>query len=179
MAHLFAEKSGAFTPVTYVHFADNTVHEVRSQDKNNVDAVVVGAERKKRPQKTRPFAALVQFRVSGEAPNKGDQLDVSLFEVGDTVRVSGTSKGRGFSGAVKRHNFRTLRDSHGTKFGRHGSNSQGRKRPKKGVRMPGRYGNDRVTLRTQVVAVDSARGLLALKGPLPGATSGRITVEKI
>lgn len=124
-----------------------------------------------------------------EATDKGlgDTVDVSVFDGIQYVDVTGTSKGKGTAGVMKRHNFHGMGGSHGTeRMHRHGGSIGGRStnrgfngRPKKGVRMPGRMGNEQVTTRNHpVVRVDAENNLLLIKGPLPGPNGGVLFIKK-
>lgn len=113
----------------------------------------------------------------------GDRVDVSIFSAGDFVDVIGTSKGKGFAGVMKRHNFRGGPRTHGqSDRARHpGSIGPGSTpgRVYKGLRMAGRMGNDRVTVQNlRVVSVDTDRNLILVKGAVPGPTSGMLIIRK-
>ncbi len=117
---------------------------------------------------------LKEFRLStgAEAPQRGDAVTVSVFSVGDTVRVAGTSKGRGFAGVVKRHGFRGGWASHGNKHTLRAPGSIGTRFPQlvvKGRRMAGRMGGERVTVEgLRVVDVVPEENLLIVRGAVPG-----------
>ena len=117
----------------------------------------------------------------------GETVDVNVFDGIAHVDVTGTSKGKGTQGVMKRHNFGGMSASHGTeRMHRHGGSIGGRAtnrgfngRPKKGVRMSGRMGNETVTSRNHIlVRVDADNGLLLIKGPLPGPNGGLLFVKK-
>ncbi|MCD6267684.1 MAG: 50S ribosomal protein L3, partial [Thermotogaceae bacterium] len=111
----------------------------------------------------------------------GQEINVSMFEEGDIVDVTGWSKGRGFAGAMKRWGFRGGPKSHGSKFHRQlGSVGQHTEPAKiwKGKKMPGRYGNERVTIRNlEVVEVDTENNLLVVRGGVPGARGGLLLIR--
>jgi len=131
-----------------------------------------------------PLRYLREFRVNDHDDlNEGQQLDVSLFEAGDWVDVSGTSKGRGFAGVVKRHGFRGGPKTHGQsdRLRAPGAISAGSTpgRVFKGMRMAGRMGGERVTVHNlEVVLVDPERNLLAVKGAVPGARGGLLIIHQ-
>jgi large subunit ribosomal protein L3 len=110
----------------------------------------------------------------------GDSFDVTVFAVGETVDVTGTSKGKGFAGTVKRHNFNTSKKTHGGNGNVRKPGSIGSMYPQKvfkGKRMAGRMGHDRVTVKNLVVAyVDAELGLIGLKGAVPGPRKGIVTI---
>ena len=131
-----------------------------------------------------PHRVLKEFRGEEGEYEVGQVLDVSQFEVGDRVKVTGRSKGKGFAGVVKRHNFRGKNTTHGTpdRVRHGGSIGQGTTPGKvwKGKKMAGRMGNVRVTTRgLSVVRVDAERNLLFLKGAVPGGVNGYLTIQKI
>ena len=171
MAQIFTE-DGNLIPVTYVLCEPNTVHFVKE------DAVVLGGEKVKKPTKTKKFKVIREFSPLAEA-KKGDEVKVDIFENGEEITVVATSKGKGFTGNVKRHNFKDLRQSHGTKYGRHGSISFGRNRLRTGIKLAGKSENDQVTLRDRkVIRVDANRHLIAVLGPIPGAKNGLVLLKK-
>ncbi len=133
------------------------------------------------------FGDLGSFRTvheyvlaEGETLERGQVLDVTLFTLGDVVNVVGTSKGRGFQGVVKRHGFAGHPSTHGHKDQLRKSGSIGAggvQRVFKGMRMAGRMGGDHVTVKNlTVVAIDPVSHRIALKGALPGARGGELTI---
>ncbi|MBU6323727.1 MAG: 50S ribosomal protein L3 [Patescibacteria group bacterium] len=132
--------------------------------------------------KGKGFEAIREFRTE-DAAEVGATMDVSVFAVGDTVAVSGLSKGRGFAGVVKRYNFKGGRRSHGQKHSEReagsigGSGGRAGGRVAKGIRMAGRMGTDRVTVKNlKVLAVDKEAGTLIVSGAVPGARGTLIEV---
>lgn len=182
---------GTVVPVTLVMVEPNTVTAVRTREKDGYAAVQVGvgtSRNVKKPQVGhtkglgRSFAHFREFRlddVSGIAPGK--VADASTLAPGDVVHVVGTSKGKGFQGVVKRHGFRGHPSTHGHKDqlrmpGSIGSKRQGPVAP--GKRMAGRMGGERVTVRgLEVVSVDAAAGIVALKGAVPGARNSMLLLS--
>ena len=129
-----------------------------------------------------PHRVLKEFRT-GDAYEVGQVLDVSQFAVGDGVQVTGRSKGKGFAGVVKRHNFGGHGASHGTpdRVRHGGAIGQGTDPGKvwKGKKMPGHMGSEQVTVRgLEVVRIDAERNLLFIKGAVPGGANGYVTVVK-
>jgi len=121
------------------------------------------------------FRFVKEFRLKNEETSElqvGDTIDASLFEVGDVVAVSGVSKGKGFQGVVKRHGFSGAPTSHGHRHDTRKPGSIGATGPQrvfKGMRMAGRMGSDRITVKNlEVVAIDMKNGQLLVKGALPG-----------
>ena len=195
MTQMF-DKEGKVIPVTLVRAHPNTVVQIRSKEKEGYAAVQVGAgERKakniKKPQKGHfrgfgSFRFLKEFRIQDEKfsmPVTGEKIDVSVFQEGDMVQVSGTSKSKGFQGVVKRHGFHGAPASHGTKHahrepGSIGGGGRAGGRVARGVRMAGRMGGERVTVRNLTVAkVDQENNLIALKGAIPGRRGTLIEIR--
>ena len=196
MTRVFTE-DGTAVPVTVVEVGGNRVTQVKTKATDGYDAVQV-AFGKRRPSRVgKPLAGhlakagveagsvLREFPLGGDAVAKfkaGDVVGADTFAVGQLVDVTGTTKGRGFSGVIRRHNFSSNRASHGNSRSHNtpGSISMaqdpGRVFP--GKRMAGQYGNVRRTAQTlTVVRVDAERGLLLVKGCVPGADGGHIIVR--
>ena len=187
--------SGEHVPVTVLKVDACQVVDVRTENKDGYYAVQVGAGIAKpknvsKPMrghyaraKVEPKRRLVEFRVSEEAMlNIGDEITVEHFIPGQMVDVAGTSIGKGFAGAMKRHNFAGLEASHGVSVSHrsHGStgHSQDPGRVFKGKKMAGHMGDERVTLQNlEVVSTDDAAGLIFIKGGVPGAPGGWVYVR--
>ncbi len=179
MAQIF-EEGGNFVPVTYVVCEPNTICQVKTQEKDGFDAVVLGGEKLNKPRKTKKFRAISQFH-GGSDLKAGDEITADIFADGEKVTITSVSKGKGFQGQVRRHNFTVARKTHGTKDPRHGSTGAcampGRTKP--GLKMAGRMGSDRVTLHDRIVVkVDASRNLIAIKGPIPGAKNSIVYLKK-
>jgi large subunit ribosomal protein L3 len=167
-------KGDAVVPATVLEVPPNKVSLVRTQERDGYSAVQLQLGRTKR-----------EFRLKeGETPPQvGEEIKVSVFAPGDKVRVSGTSKGRGFQGVVKRHGFGGGPKTHGQKNrlrapGSIGSTAFQRVVP--GRKMAGRMGGDRVTLKNlEVVEVDAEKNLLLIKGAVPGARGSMVEIQKI
>ena len=184
MTQMYTE-DGVLTAVTLVKVDPNVVVQVKTAERDGYDAVQIGTGTKKRLSKALrghmkehgSFAHLREFSADGTELKVGDKIDASVFEVGDTVKVSGASKGKGFAGVVKRHHFKGALASHGHKKVLRRPGSIGQRFPQhtlKGLRMAGRMGNERVSVRGQkVMAVDAKEGIIAIKGGVPG-TRGRL-----
>lgn len=189
MSQIFAE-DGTVVPVTYVEAGPCVVTDLRTEEKNGYVAVQVGFGKTRniaKPQAARaaalgPVAFTRECRTQSVGETKiGDVLTVAMFAKGDVVDVTGTSKGRGFAGVVKRHGFHGHNETHGTKDQVRKSGSigaQGPQRVFRGMRMAGRMGTDRVTVKNlQVVAVDEGKNLLAIRGAVPGARGSLILIS--
>lgn len=182
MLTVYTAEGRAFA-ATIINAAPVTVTQVKTKDKEGYQAVQVGAletiaKRVRKPQlghaKGKAFKVFRELRTD-EAPEVGSQVDVSVFAVGDKVEVSATSKGKGFQGVVKRHGFHGGPRSHGQKHSERapgsigGSGGRAGGRVAKGMRMAGRMGSDRVTVRNlSVLQVLPETGELLLAGAVPG-----------
>ena len=191
MSQHFLE-SGEVIPVTVIKAAPVTVTQVKtSAGKDKYEAVQVGASKAMGGSKNQSKAVkghlkgvkatkLVEFRVDDASSFEvGKTIDISGFQVGEIVSVVGTMKGRGFAGAIKRHGFAGFPASHGHDRPR-SVGSIGQRFPqhtRKGLRMAGHMGTTQVTVKNlQVVEVDAAKGLLSLKGAVPGHRNGIIKI---
>jgi len=162
-------------PITLVQAGPCKVTAVRTKEKDGYEAVQIGfepvQERKiRKSTKLRPFISVKEFR--GEKAELGNEFDVSVFEEGDKVQVSGISKGKGFQGGVKRHGMHGRNATHGVKHEERTIGSIGSAYPQrvvKGRKMPGRMGADRVTVKNLKIAkVDKENNILAIRGAIPG-----------
>ncbi|MCA9352767.1 50S ribosomal protein L3 [Patescibacteria group bacterium] len=183
MTQFFSE-DGMVVPATIISVPTATVTQVRTLEKDGYEAVQIAAGERKEKNIAKPqrghfgekgaFRFVKEFRFTNDKPELtvGDTLDASVFEAGDVVNVSGISKGKGFQGVVKRHNFSGAPTSHGHRHDTRRPGSIGAGGPQrvfKGTRMAGRTGQDRVTVKNlEVVAVDAKKGQLLVKGALPG-----------
>lgn len=188
---------GELVPVTVIQAGPCTVVQAKTVPSDGYAAVQVGFGGKK-PQRASKavrehcvkagkgvFQVLREFRLDGDAAalNPGDELTVgALFKPGDTVDVTGITKGRGYAGVVKRHGFGGFPASHGThEYFRHGGSIGNRSFPGrvfKNKRMAGQLGNDRVTTQNiTVVAVRAEENLLLVRGAVPGARGGTIVIH--
>jgi large subunit ribosomal protein L3 len=196
MTQLFSE-SGECIPVTVLDAAPNRVVQKKSEERDGYSALQLGAG-ERRPSRT-PKAERGHFAKAGVAPQRtlresrvgaeeaaayevGQEIDVAIFSEGQRVDVIGTSKGRGTTGVVKRHGFANKRRTHGThEFFRHGGAIGAGSYPSrviKGLGMPGRMGVERVTaLNIEVVRVDPEKGLLFVRGGVPGHINGLVRVR--
>jgi large subunit ribosomal protein L3 len=186
------QPDGTMVAVSVLEVAPNTVTRLRTSDRDGYTAVQLGTDEKKKLNKPRAgqlkdlpsLATLREFRLEDLGEYEvGQTLAVAdVFAEGDLVDVSGVSKGKGFAGHVKRHNFHRGPTTHGSDHHREpGSIGPGTTpgRVYKGVRMAGHMGDERVTTKkVRVVRTDGERNLLMVKGSLPGARGGLILVRK-
>jgi large subunit ribosomal protein L3 len=195
MTRIFTE-DGVSTPVTVIEVEPNRVTKVASAETDGYSAVQVTTGSKKASRVNKPEAGhfakagteagrgLWEFRLDdheGDAPEVGGSVDVSIFEAGQKVDVRGVSKGKGFQGGVKRHNFRTQDATHGNSLSHRAPGSIGQcqtpGRVFKGKKMAGHMGAENVcTQNIEVVRVDADRNLLLVKGAVPGARGGDVIV---
>ena len=192
MTQIFDER-GETVPVTALEVGPCVVTQVMTPEKQGFNAVQLGFGQKKRlkePERghLRKSGAqsryLRQMKTDGtEGYTVGQTLDCGLFQVGELVDVTGTSKGRGFQGVVKRHGFRGGPKTHGQSDRWRAPGSIGATstpgRVFKGQRMAGHMGHDRVTVQSlQIVRVEPERNLILVKGSVPGPNEGLLLVRK-
>ena len=184
----FFEEDGSVVPVTLVEAGPCVVTQVKTSENDGYEAVQIGFEemkekKVKKPQREKPFRFICEFRVADTELKEGETIDVSIFEKGDKIKVSGVSKGKGFQGVVKRHGFSGQSRTHGTKHHERRGGSIGSAYPQrvfKGRRMPGRMGADRVTVKNlEIVEVNLEENTLAVKGALPGGKDNLLEIKKI
>jgi large subunit ribosomal protein L3 len=190
MTQVFAE-DGTMVPVSVLSVEPNTVTELRTLERDGYTAVQIGAGTARRTTKPRlgqlkdlPRVRDVrEFRVDDVVGYEiGQTLDVSLFEAGEKVAITGLSKGKGFAGTIKRHNFRRGPETHGSDSHRApGSIGAGTTPGKvfKGTPMAGHMGHQRVTVKgATIVRADAERNLLLVRGPVPGHRNALVLVRK-
>lgn len=195
MTQIFTE-DGLLIPVTVVQAGPCVVTQVKTQEKDGYNALQIGFDdiREKlvsKPKKGHfdksgvPYKRyLREYRIDNEADmNVGDDIKVDAFQKGDLVDVTGTSKGKGFAGAIKRWNQGRGPMSHGSRYHRRvGSLSAGSSPGKvfKTKRLPGRMGGERITVQNlEIVRVDAERNLLLIKGAIPGAKGSLLSVKAV
>ena len=196
MTRVFTE-AGASIPVTVVEISANRITQVKNTDVDGYQAIQVttGTRRDSRvtaAQKGHFAKAGVaagrgvwEFRANDsdlEGREIGGEILADLFEEGQMVDVTGQSKGKGFQGGVKRHNFSMQYATHGNSVSHRALGSTGQNQSPgkvfKGKKMPGQMGNKRVTVQgLEVISVDVEKGLLVIKGAIPGATGGDVIVR--
>ena len=191
MTEYFAE-DGSVIPVTVVQAGPITVTRILENEKDGYDAVQVGfgTQKKERITKARlgqmkgsTFKFLKELRLKpGEKieAKEGDKVDVSIFVPGEKIYVSGTSKGKGFQGVVKRHGFHGGPRTHGQKHSEREPGSIGgglRTKVPVGMRMAGRMGSDRITQKNlEVVLVDKENNTILVKGAIPGKRGSLVEI---
>ena len=194
MSQIFTPE-GAVVPVTLVEATPNRVLLRRTEARDGYTAVQLGlpsnkpikteqnpAERGARPNELKR-AWVARREVTLDIEEGVEEVSVEQFAVGDRIEVIGTGKGKGFQGVVKRHHFKGGPASHGHRHVLRRPGSIGSRFPqhtRKGMRMAGRMGGERVTVKNlEIVAVDSANNIVAIKGALPGKRGSIVVIKKI
>ena len=195
MTRIFDDNGNA-VPVTVLQAGPCTVTQVKTVNNDGYEAVQVGYGERKEKHLTKPLKG--HFDNSGVAPNKvlaefdtvpgfdykvGQSFHVGLFKEGEYVSVSGFSKGKGFTGVIKRHNFSRQKKTHGTGHTERAPGSIGQasdpSRVFPGMRMAGRHGNLKVTVENlEVMKVDKNNNQLLVRGSVPGAKNGALIIRK-
>lgn len=191
------DDNGNVVPVTVIEAGPCYVTQIRDMDRDGYTAVQLGFGATKPQRLTKgqlghlqkhdlpALKVLREFRVAPDETGdiqEGSEIKVDVFELGEKVDVIGTSKGRGFAGTIKRHNFNRQPKTHGQSDRERAPGSVGMcatpGRTLKGQRMGGRMGNDRITIQNlEVVRVDPEKNLLAIKGSIPGAKGGIVMIR--
>jgi len=194
MTQIF-DDNGAAVPVTLIEAGPCFVTQIRSAKRDGYSAVQLGYGEIKPKRLTGgqlghlkrndlpPLRFLREFRVKEPDLAEGDRVTVDAFELGDHVDIIGKSKGRGFTGAVKRYGFRGGLKTHGQSDRQRAPGSRGAGttpgRVYKGARGPGHMGNVQVSMQNlEIVLIDSERNLLGVRGPVPGAKGGVVMIKE-
>ncbi len=194
MTRVFNDK-GESVPVTVINVEPNIVAQVKTTDTDGYNAVQITTGGRKASKVNAPAAGHYkkagveagsitrEFRTD-QSFNAGDTLELSMFEGGQKVRVTGTSKGKGFQGVIKRYNFQMQDATHGNSLSHRAPGSIGQcqtpGRVFKGKKMSGHMGAERVTTKNlEVVRVDQENNLLLIKGAVPGAKTSTVIVRPL
>jgi len=190
MTQIF-KADGNVIPVTAVLVEQNVITQIKNKEKDGYSAVQVGFGKPKNIKKPQAghlkdieqVKTMREFRVEAkevESLKRGDKMGVEIFANGDKVKVTGTSKGKGFQGVVKRHGFHGSPASHGHKDQLRMGGSIGAggvQRVFKGVRMPGHMGDEQVTISgLEIVDINAEKNILYIKGAVPGARNGLLLI---
>ena len=197
MTRVFTDEGNSI-PVTVIQVDANRITEIKTPERDGYRAIQVTTGTRRANRITKPEAghfaksgveagrSLWEFRLLEQADESdlqpGSELNVSQFEDGQSIDVTGQSKGKGFSGTVKRWNFSTQDKTHGNSLAHRAPGSIGQcqspGRVFKGKKMSGQMGNARVTTQNiEIVRVDAERNLLLVKGPVPGANGGDLIIK--
>ena len=193
MTRVFTEE-GVSVPVTVIEVTPNRVAQLKTEESDGYQAVQVTVGERRANRVTKAQAGhfskagveagrgVWEFRAEAGELQPGSEVTVEGFEAGQLIDVTGTSKGKGFAGAVKRWNFRTQDATHGNSLSHRAPGSIGQNqtpgRVFKGKKMAGHLGAERVTVQNlEVVRVDAEKNLLLVKGAVPGATGGDVIVR--
>lgn len=193
------QKDGSALPATVIKAGPCVVVQMKTKQTDGYESVQLGLVEEKPakankataghfnkagvpPTRVRGEVKLATGKDAGEAPKMGDQIDVTIFKAGDRVDVIGTTRGKGFQGVMKRHNFAGGAATHGSMFHRAPGSigaSSFPSRVVKGMRAAGHMGHTRVTTRNlKVVQVDAENNLLVLHGAVPGAPGGYLVIRR-
>ena len=184
MGQIF-KQDGEVIPVTWIEAGPCFVTQIKEKEKDNYQAVQIGFIKKnkniKKTEKNKEYKFLREKKAQNQL-KIGDVIDLSVFQEGDKIAVSGVSKGKGFQGGVKRWGFKGKSTaSHGTKHDHRTLGSVGSAFPErviKGRKMPGRMGNQRKTIKNlEIIKIDKENNLLAIKGALPGARGSFLEIK--
>ena len=192
MTQVFKD-DGTLVPVTVIQAGPNVVVQKKTEETDGYNALQLGFEDKKEFRTNKPLKGhfkragvspkkhLVEFRDFPEDLKEGDEITVDIFSEGELVDVTGTSKGKGFAGTIKRHNFARGPMSHGSKSHRiPGSiGAANAARVFKGQKMAGRMGNERVTVQNlEIVKIDKEKNLILVKGAVPGVRNSIVYIKE-
>jgi len=182
MTRIISPETGEVIPVTVLEAPQNTVLQVKNQKKDGYDAFVLGAfERKNFGKNTnKKYKFIQEVQGTEDELKKGDTLSLESLKEIKFLCVTGTSKGKGFAGVIKRYNFGRGRETHGSTHHREPGSVGTCAKPGRilrGKKMPGHMGSEKVTLRAvPVINIDLEKNLIALKGAVPGAKNSLIFV---
>jgi len=193
MTQIFSE-NGELVPVTVIEAAPNVVLQMKTMENDGYEAVQLGFDDKREVLSNQP--AKGHAKKAGTTPKRfireisdvelgdyevGQEIKVDVFEAGDMVDVTGTSKGHGFQGVIKRHGQGRGPETHGSRYHRRPGSMGGASDPARvfpGKKLAGRMGNDRVTIQNlEVVRVDAERNVILIKGNVPGAKKSLIQIK--
>lgn len=174
---------GRVIPVTVIQCSPNTITQIKTEEKDGYPALVLGFAAYAKPGKNKKFKFVREVRIAGNGEHeRGGQMTVEIFEEGEKVNIVGTSKGKGFQGHIRRHNFSRGPESHGSHHHREPGSVGSCAKPgrvHRGKKMAGRMGNQRQTLKdVEVVYKDLGKNLIGVKGPVPGAINGLVLINK-
>jgi len=188
MSTIYDAEKGALN-VTLIECGPNVITQIRNTNKDGYEAVQVGMKKLKIKKgkgkseegiKSKNFYKIKEFQGDTKELKIGDSIDITQFEIGDKVKVTGISKAKGFQGVMKRHGFKGSPKSHGHKHDWRAPGSIGSSFPEhvvKGKKMAGRMGGDKTTVKNlKIVEIDKENNILFLKGAVPGVKGRLVSV---
>ncbi len=196
MTRIFTEEGGSI-PVSVIEVSSNRITQIKTEETDGYQAIQITAGTKKASRVNKPMAGhfakagveagrgLWEFRVDGDEAAElavGGEVSVDIFEAGQKIDATGTTIGKGFQGGIKRHHFTMQDATHGNSISHRSNGSIGMcqtpGRVIKGKKMSGHMGNTQRTIQSlEVVSVDAARGLLLIKGSVPGSKGGNVIIR--
>ena len=196
MTRIFTEEGGSI-PVSVIEVSSNRITQIKTEETDGYQAIQITTGAKKASRVNKPMAGhfakagveagrgLWEFRVDGDEAAElavGGEVSVDIFEAGQKIDVTGTTIGKGFQGGIKRHHFTMQDATHGNSISHRSNGSIGMcqtpGRVIKGKKMSGHMGNTQRTIQSlEVVSVDAERGLLLIKGSVPGSKGGNVIIK--
>jgi len=175
-------EEGKIIPLTVVECDPNTIVQLKTVEKDGYNAIVLGFSPLRKERKNKKFYHTREFKVENTEDYKvGDQITVSALEGVEKINFSAVSKGKGFQGVIKRHNFSRGPETHGSRHHRRPGSIGACAMPGRVVRgkkLPGRHGSDKTTRKNvPLVYLDVERNLIGIKGPIPGSKNNLVVIS--
>ena len=183
MTRVIDQETGKVVPVTLLLAEGSDVMQIKTVEKDGYSAAVLGSFPRKNfgKNENKKYKMIQELSLDGEELKKGDTLTLDSLEGVKKIKVTGISKGRGFSGVIKRWNFQRGRETHGSHHHREPGSSGMCAKPGrilKGKKFPGQYGNVQKTRITEIVEIDLENNVFAVKGAVPGAKNGYLFIRE-
>jgi len=177
------QDDGRVIPITVIQCEPNEITQVKTIGKDGYPAIVLGFSKLKKPSKTKKFKHVKEFRIKeGDQYEKGGKISLENFTELEKVNITSISKGKGFQGVIKRHNFSRGPETHGSHHHREPGSVGACTKPgrvAKGKKLPGRMGNASVTIKgARIIKLDAERNIICLSCPIPGPNGGIVTIRK-
>jgi large subunit ribosomal protein L3 len=179
------QDDGRVIPITVVQCEPNEITQVKTVEKDGYPAIVLGFSKLKKPTKTKKFYFQREFKINedeAESYKKGENITVESLKEVEKVKVISTSKGKGFQGVIKRHNFSRGPETHGSHHHREPGSIGACTKPgrvAKGKKLPGRMGGARITIKTAISLINEEKNLVCLKGAVPGPIGQMVIIKNI
>jgi large subunit ribosomal protein L3 len=176
------QDDGRVIPATFVKCDPNEVVHIKTEEKDGYPAIVLGFDAYKNPSKNKKFKVVKEFRVEGaEGYKKGAKITLESLKDVKSVNITSISKGKGYQGVMKRHNFAGGPASHGSNFHREAGSIGTCAKPgrvMRGRKMAGHMGVQKVTLKNRpVITIAAEQNIIAIKGPIPGSNKGYVYIN--